>query len=147
MSFPTAKARFEEKFLNSGVSRRSRSITAVFVLLGTSIPTADFPGIGASMRTSAAARLSLISSVNPTIRLTFTPCSGISSYRVTVGPQLTLLTVTLTPKLSSVSSSFRATSRRCASESPMAPRVPFFRRFIGGVLYSGRFSSAFFPIS
>ena len=100
-----------------------------------------------SMRTSAAARLSLISSVNPTIRLTFTPCSGISSYRVTVGPQLTLLTVTLTPKLSSVSSSFRATSRKCASESPMAPRIPFFRRFIGGVLYSGRFSSAFFPIS
>ena len=40
---------------------------------------AAFPGIGASIRISDAARLSLISSLNPVIRLTLTPCSGISS--------------------------------------------------------------------
>ena len=70
--------------------------------LGTSMPTADFPGIGASIRISAAARLSLISSASAKIRLTFTPCSGWSSYRVTVGPQLILVTVTPTPKFFNV---------------------------------------------
>ena len=45
-------------------SRRSRSITALFSLFGTSIPTAAFPGIGASIRISAAARFSLISSAS-----------------------------------------------------------------------------------
>ena len=37
-------------------------ITALLVLLGTSMPTAALPGIGASIRISAAARFSLMSS-------------------------------------------------------------------------------------
>ena len=40
---------------------------------------AAFPGIGASIRISAAARFSLMSSASPTILLTFTPISGCNS--------------------------------------------------------------------
>ena len=43
------------------VSEVNRTVDS---LLGTSMPTADFPGIGASIRISAAARLSLISSAS-----------------------------------------------------------------------------------
>ena len=107
-------------------------MTAEFSLLGTSIPTAAFPGIGASIRISAAARLSLISSESPTILLTFTPISGWSSYRVTEGPQLTLVTVTFTPKFCRICCSFIAVSRSCASDSPFC-FVPFLRREIGGI--------------
>ena len=116
MSFPTAKDILEELFLNSGDSRRSRSMTALFSLFGTSIPTAAFPGIGASIRISAAARFSLISSARPTILLTLTPISGCNS-------QLTLVMVTFTPKFSSVCCSFIAVSLKCASDSP-PPRFP-----------------------
>ncbi len=92
ISFPTANGIFAVEFLNSTDSNRSLSITAVFSWFGTSIPTAAFPGIGASIRISAAARFNLISSARPTILLTFTPCSGCSSYRVTDGPQLAFVT-------------------------------------------------------
>ncbi len=79
ISFPTAKARLDWKSLNSFVSSKSRSPTGMVSLLGTSIPIAAFPGMGASIRISIAARFSLISSVSPTILDTFTPCSGCSS--------------------------------------------------------------------
>ena len=62
--------------LNSLDARRFPSMTVEFSLFGTSIPTAAFPGIGASIRISAAARFNLISSASPTILLTFTPISG-----------------------------------------------------------------------
>ena len=135
MSFPTAKDILEELFLNSGDSRRSRSMTALFSLFGTSIPTAAFPGIGASIRISAAARFSLISSARPTILLTLTPISGCNSYLVTEGPQLTLVMVTFTPKFSSVCCSFIAVSLKCASDSP-PPRFPLWSRDNGGYWYS-----------
>ena len=136
ISLPTANASSDGNSRNSFVSNRSRSMTGLLVAFGTSIPTAAFPGIGASIRISAAARFSLISSVSPTILLTFTPCSGCSSYRVTVGPQLTLVIVTLTPKLCSVVCNFIAVSRRCASESPETFRSPRFRKSSGGKIYS-----------
>ena len=71
-----AKAMLEGCCLNSSDSTRSRNITGVVSLFGTSIPMAAFPGIGASIRISAAARFNLISSESPTILLTFTPISG-----------------------------------------------------------------------
>ena len=123
ISLPTANDILEGLFWNSGDSRRSRSITALFSLFGTSIPTAAFPGIGASIRISAAARFSLISSASPTILLTLTPISGCNSYLVTDGPQLTFVIVTFTPKFSSVCCNFIAVSRKCASDSP-PPRFP-----------------------
>ena len=92
MSLPKAKLNFALVFLNSSDSKSSLKLTMVFSLLGTSIPTADLPGIGASILMSLAARLSFISSVSPTILLTLTPGSGKISYLVTVGPILILLT-------------------------------------------------------
>ena len=118
----------------------------LFSLFGTSMPTADFPGIGASIRISAAARLSLMSSASPTIRLTFTPCSGWSSYRVTEGPQLILVTVTPTPKFCSVCCSLIAVSRYSLSEN--GPELfPFFRSVTGGKTYSFFTTSSFCLIS
>ena len=89
--------------MNSLDSTSSLKYTLPASLLGTSIPIAALPGIGASILMSAAARLSLISSDKETILLTLTPCSGCNSYLVTVGPQLISVIVTLTPKVSSVS--------------------------------------------
>ena len=55
-------------------------------MLGISIPTAALPGIGASIRTLTAARLSAISSARFVILLIRTPEAGFNSYLVTVGP-------------------------------------------------------------
>ena len=131
ISFPAANEIFDGLFWNSPVSSKSRSITAEFSLFGTSIPTAAFPGIGASIRMSAAARFSLISSARPTILLTLTPISGCNSYRVTAGPQLTFVTVTWTPKFCSVCCNFIAVSLRLASDSPPL-FFPRFKSEIGG---------------
>ncbi len=76
ISFPAVKQILEAWLWNSLVSIISRNRTITFSLLGTSMPTAAFPGIGASIRISAAARFSLISSARFTILLTLTPISG-----------------------------------------------------------------------
>ena len=88
ISLPAANAIFDEVFLNVSVSISSLKNTLPASLLGTSIPMADLPGIGASILISAAARLNLISSAKDTILLTLTPSSGFNSYLVTDGPQL-----------------------------------------------------------
>jgi len=83
--------------------------------LGISTPTADLPGIGATIRTWVAAKASAMLSERLTIELTLTPAAGSSSNMVTVGPRtiLTNSTVTLnscnvetstSPRLSVVSS-------------------------------------------
>ena len=112
ISFPTAKVIFDLAFLNSSDSTSSLKETATLWLFGTSMPTAAFPGIGASIRISAAARLSFISSARFTIFDTFTPSSGVISNLVTAGPQLILFTFAFTPNTLRVCSSFAAVSRR-----------------------------------
>ena len=66
--------------------------------LGTSIPTKDFPGIGASIRIPLAAKARAKSSARWVILATFTPVAGFNSYSVTDGPRLTFSTVASTPK-------------------------------------------------
>ena len=88
ISLPTANAMLEGNFWKLSDSSRSRKNTGWLSLFGTSMPTAGLPGIGASIRISAAAKFSLISSAKFVIFDTFTPCSGCNSYRVTDGPQL-----------------------------------------------------------
>ena len=73
ISLPTVNARLLLKFLKSSVSIRSPKSTAALSLLGTSMPTAALPGIGASILISGAARASLISSLKEVIVLTLTP--------------------------------------------------------------------------
>ena len=145
ISLPTAKARRDLWFLKESESRSSLKYTILFSLFGTSIPTADLPGIGASIRISAAARLNLISSVSPTILLTFTPCSGNNSYRVTEGPQLIFVTVTPTPKLCSVCCNLMAVALYSFSEKALLLWTGFFNRSVGGNMYS--FSTSCLEIS
>ncbi len=68
---------------------RLRSPTLNILLLGTSIPIADLPGMGASILMPGAAKFSCKSSAKLIIRLIFTPGAGDNSYLVTDGPQLT----------------------------------------------------------
>ncbi len=135
ISFPTAKARLDGNSLNSLLSIKSRRATIMFSLFGTSIPTAAFPGMGASIRISVAARFSLISSERLTILLTFTPCSGCISKRVTDGPWLMSVTVTRTPKFCSVCCSFCAVSLNSLAESPPFFPGPFASLPMGGNMY------------
>ena len=101
-SFPSATLSFESLFLNASLSITSRSPTISFCLFGTSIPTACFPGIGASILIVSAAKLSAISSAKFAILLTLTPSAGFSSYLVIAGPTVTFSTFADTPKLYSV---------------------------------------------
>ena len=141
MSFPTAKDILEELFLNSGDSRRSRSMTALFSLFGTSIPTAAFPGIGASIRISAAARFSLISSARPTILLTLTPISGCNSYLVTDGPLQVPIHFVWTPKLRNASTMvFAFVSSSLSMSSCALPGIISSRSAVGGRGWSSSLS-------
>ena len=98
-SFPSANANFDLWFLNSSVSIISLKCTTSFSLFGTSIPTACFPGIGASILIVSAARFSAMSSAKFAILLTRTPSAGFSSYLVIAGPTDTFSTFADTPKL------------------------------------------------
>ena len=79
MSLPRAIAKGEDIRWNSSDSRISRSTTLLVSLLGTSMPTTDLPGTGASTRTPDAARLKAMSSARPTMRLTLMPGGGCTS--------------------------------------------------------------------
>ena len=79
-------------------STTSLKQTVSFLVLGASIPMADFPGMGASIRTPGAARRKAISSARFTTELTFTPGAGSSSKRVTEGPRVTAITLARTLK-------------------------------------------------
>ena len=57
-------------------STTSRIETRLADLLGTSIPTADLPGIGASIRSGAAARARERSFWSAVMRFTCTPAAG-----------------------------------------------------------------------
>ena len=78
-SFPRASGRCEFRFLNSSDSISSLTVTAAFVLFGTSIPTTDFPGIGASILMSELARDSAKLSDRETILESLTPGDGSNS--------------------------------------------------------------------
>ena len=105
MSRPSAADKWLSESRNTSESMISRMVTAEITLLGTSMPTAALLGIGASMRTPAAARLSAMSSARPVILLILTPADGWSSYRVTAGPREISTIRVCTPKLARVSTS------------------------------------------
>ena len=108
MSFPKAQATLNLLSKNSLDSTISLKKTGVCSLFGTSIPMADFPGIGASILTPLAANPKAISSAKLTILLTFIPALGWSSNLVTDGPFVTWSIFASTPKLIRVSSSLAA---------------------------------------
>ena len=71
---------------------------------------ADFPGIGASMRTRGAANARAMSSERVVIRFTRTPWAGCNSYRVITGPTVMLMILAEMWKLCRVSISSLAFS-------------------------------------
>ena len=119
ISLPAGKASLDLCSLSSLDISNSFRYTVSLLSLGISIPTAALPGIGASIRISAAAILSLISSAKPVILLTFVPISGCNSYLVTEGPLLTLVTSTFTPKLVKTSLSLLAVCINTAFVVPL----------------------------
>lgn len=105
ISRPKPICNFDPGLLCCFESITSRKETIATSELGTSIPMADFPGIGASILISFAAKASARSSFRLTILLTLTPTSGWTSYFVTAGPRCTWVTLAFTPKLWNVRSS------------------------------------------
>ena len=79
ISFPSAIETHDLLLRNSSVSSTSRSVTMETLSFGISTPMADFPGIGASIRTPTAAIANAISSAKANMRLTRVPCSTVSS--------------------------------------------------------------------
>ena len=67
------------EFWNFVSERRVARPTRDFVLFGISIPTKDFPGMGASIRNGCAARASAKSFCKPRILESFTPSAGLSA--------------------------------------------------------------------
>ena len=92
-------------------SQSSRKVTVAISEFGTSIPTKDLPGIGASIRTSLAAKARAKSSARLEMRLTRTPTAGLTSYLVTDGPISARSTLARMPKLANVSSKILIFSR------------------------------------
>ena len=76
MSLPRAMPSGEVMRRKLWLSKMLRMETAVFLWLGTSMPTAGLPGMGASMRTPRAARFMAMSSARLVILDSFTPCSS-----------------------------------------------------------------------
>ena len=88
MSFPKITGTFIFAKTSKSFSIISLKLTIALSLFGTSIPTACFPGIGATIRTLLAASLKAILSCNATILLSLTPGAGKISNIVTTGPFL-----------------------------------------------------------
>ena len=131
-SFPNATVNFDLLFSNSSLSSTSLKCTASFSLFGTSIPTACFPGIGASILIVSAAKFKAISSAKFAILLTLTPSAGFSSYLVIAGPTDTFSTFADTPKLYNVFCNFVAVSVN-AFAPPFNPFLaPLLNISIGG---------------
>ena len=88
--------------LSSSLTKTSFIVTSSFTVLGISIPINDLPGIGASIRTSLAAKFSAISLLKFTILLTLVPGVGNIWNCVIDGPTIALTILTSIPKLLNV---------------------------------------------
>ena len=86
MSLPRASFKGERNLTKGSLRRICLSATSSRRGLGTSIPTTDLPGIGATIRMLIAFMASARSSARLTILATFTPAAGSNSYIVTTGP-------------------------------------------------------------
>ncbi len=80
MSLPRATKRGCGESVYSGEAKREARPIEGLVSFGTSIPTSDFPGIGASIRMGEAARASSRLFCKPTIFDIRTPSAGFNAY-------------------------------------------------------------------
>ena len=139
ISFPTAKDIFDLALLNSSESISSLTRTGAGLEFSTSIPTAAFPGIGASILMLFALIFRAISSESFTMLLTLTPTAGWTSYLVTEAPWVTLITWASTLKFLKVVSSWSALAWRSDSEADTPEFTGFFSRSTGGRTYPAYF--------
>ena len=146
MSLPTAKEDLDFALANSEEPITSRRETVVTARLGTSMPTTEILPGTAAIRTPVAPRLNAISSAAVVSLLRRTPFSSSTSYRVTLGPRVTLIICASILKLANVSFKRFVFSRISAVPSA-APLPGSFSRSIGGKQYSGFFSDAASAIS
>ena len=79
MSLPRAMVRGLVIWRKLWLSKMLRMLTEARLRLGTSMPTAGLPGMGASIRMSATARLRARSSARDVMRLILTPAMGCTS--------------------------------------------------------------------
>ena len=110
ISLPRATVREPFASANSCEPNISLIRTICLFLLGISMPTAAFPGIGASILMDCAASLRAMSSERFLILLILTPGAGLISYLVTVGPRLIWDMDACTPYSASVLIRFCAVS-------------------------------------
>ncbi len=118
MSLPSAMGMSWRASCISGRSTISRKLTMARSRLGTSMPTACLPGIGATMRTLGAARRSAMLSARFAIFETRTPGAGSISYSVITGPLR--MPVTSAWMLNSLSAAV-STSAACRVASSTMP--------------------------
>src|SRR3989344_4607653 len=100
-SRPSAKVS-GKAFLKSSKPKRLRKPTKAIERFGTSMPTADFPGIGASILKGCAAKAKAKSFCSAVILESFTPSAGLKVYCVTEGPTFTSVISTSIPKFCNV---------------------------------------------
>ena len=131
-SFPNATLIFDLLSANSSDSNTSLKCTISFSWFGTSIPTACFPGIGASILIVSAAKFNAISSARFAILLTLTPSAGFNSYLVIAGPTVTFSTFAWTPKLYNVFCNLVATSVNAFAPPFIVFFSPLLNISIGG---------------
>ena len=117
----------------SSPSTRSRMCTMRGIGLGTSIPTAAFPGMGATMRSEGARMASARSSASDAMRPTFTPGPGATSYCVTTGPTVRPAIAPSTRNVCNVSISFCPICSIWASPASPSSGGAGFNKSMGGI--------------
>ena len=122
---------------NSALSIRSRTCTSRGVGLGTSMPIAALPGIGATMRSDCARIASARSSASEETRPTFTPRPGSSSNRVTTGPTVLLVICAPTRNVSSVATNRSPICSICTASGSATVIGPSVNNSMGGMSEPG----------
>src|SRR5256885_683179 len=100
--------------------------------LGTSIPTAALPGMGATMRSDGARIARARSSAREAMRPTFTPGPGATSYWVTTGPTVRPAIEPSTRNVCRVSMSFWPICSICTSPASVSSGGAGVNKSIGG---------------
>src|SRR2546430_435868 len=115
------------------LSSSSRMWTRRGMGFGTSMPTAAFPGMGATIRSGCARMASAKASARAAIRPTLTPEPGATSYCVTTGPTVRPAIEPSTRNVCSVSISLRPIWSIWVSPASPSPGGAGFNKSTGGI--------------
>ena len=131
-SFPKKIGIFilRQLLLSSSITSRRRTMPRC--VLGTSIPTVFFPGIGATIRTLGTLKAMAKSSARPVIFESLSPASSSTSYCAMTGPVSISTTRTLNPKSANVFSKIFALRRTSFSWDAYCNSSPGRSKLISG---------------